>query len=326
MIRVREATPADLPDLAVLLRRAQVALPRAAHERLFVAQAIAEDDPAESRLLASVRLLPAIGLELPRYTYHVGCTVHAAPDLKLFHRQRTLLLGNDHTGASELADLACARDDLPLADQAAALRLVVHAALLAVARARPHYAAQLIAEMPGPRDSAGQSPFWQGLGRQFYDGDPAQAAARLGADWRSHVAALLPRHLVYTSFLSAAAQAAVAQVDAAQRVLREVLEEAGLHYGHHVAIDDGGPVLEADVDALPATTTARVWNVAQAASGSGTSAGLPWLAMVEQAGQLMAARVLGAAVGNRLLLDKVQMATLDLQPGASVWALPLQQL
>jgi arginine N-succinyltransferase len=65
------------------------------------------------------------------------------------------------------------------------------------------------------------------------------------------VAALLPRHALYTSFLPAAAEAAIAQVHATALVLREVLEDAGLRYSHHINVEDGGPILEAEVDDLP---------------------------------------------------------------------------
>jgi arginine N-succinyltransferase len=330
-MKLRPATASDLPALATLLSRPGLpapapGLPATSQEVLLVAEQAAQGDTG-ARLLACARLRAAIGLDLPRYSYHVGCAVHAARDLNLFHRQRTLLLGNDHTGASELADLACARDGVPLADQAAALRLTVQTALLWLASARSQYAPQLIAEMPGLRDAAGQSPFWQGLGRHFYAGDPALAAARLGDAWRSHVAALLPRHAVYTSFLPESAQAAIAQVQPEARVQREVLEAAGLHYGHHVSIDDGGPVLEADVDSLLAVTTSRVWTLASAARGSDVSAGRPYLVLAYGARGTQdgwrAARLLGAEARSQLLLDAEQMATLGLAAGDSAWALPL---
>jgi len=246
-LHVREARADDLPLLTDWLGR-RVELPAAPHERLLLAGC---DDPVLP-LRATLRLVPAIGLALPRVAYHVGCTVHAAPELGLFHRQRTLLLGHDHTGASELADIAWPQHEVPLAEQALALHTLVQAALQHIGRARARYAQRLVAELPGPRDAAGQSPFWFGLGRHFYSGDPAAAAATHGPAWRSHVASLLPRHLLYTSFLPAAAESAVAQVRDGALVLREVLEDAGLRYAHHVNVEDGGPVLEAEIDDLPA--------------------------------------------------------------------------
>ncbi len=269
-----------------------------------------------ARPVASACVRAAIGLQLPRYWYHVGCTVHAAPELRLFHRQRTLLLGNDHTGASELAELQWARDGVPLDEQAAALRLLVDTVLLAMARERERFAAELVAELPGLRDAAGQSPFWDGLGRHFFSGDPRDAEAAHGEAWRSHVAALLPRHPVIAAFLPAPAQAAIAQVAPAARLLRELLEAAGLHYGHHVRIDDGGPVLRADLDALPAVTRARVWRVEAAADASGANSHL----VMNAAG--LALRAPAAPSGPCLRLAAAACAQLGLAPGDNVWALP----
>ena len=242
---IRAATRSDLPTLADWLGRS-IDLPSTTHEHLLVAQS---SEPAPT-LRATLRLLPAIGLQQPRVSYHVGCTVHAAAELGLFHRQRTLLLGHDHTGASELADIAWLQGDVPLAEQALALRRLLDHALSVLRNARPHFADRLIAELPGPRDAAGQSPFWHGLGRHFYRGDPAAAAAEHGPAWRSHAASLLPRHPIYASALPPAAEAAIAQVAAPALLLRDALEDVGLRYSHHVNVEDAGPILEAAVDDL----------------------------------------------------------------------------
>ena len=205
--------------------------------------------------IATLRLRAAIGLDRPRVWYHVGCTVHAARELRLFHRQRTLMLGHDLTGASELAAIEWAHDEQPLAAQAAALHALVGAALAHVAAHRRSYGERLIVELPGPRDSAGQSPFWAGLGRHVYGGDPRDAAALHGPAWRAFVAALLPRQPIYASFLPEAAQAAIGQVHPQALVLRDVLHDFGLRYAHHVDVVDGGPVLDAAIDDLPALRT-----------------------------------------------------------------------
>ena len=43
---------------------------------------------------ASLRLVPRLGLRLPRYHFRLGRVVHAAAELGLFRLQTTLLLGN----------------------------------------------------------------------------------------------------------------------------------------------------------------------------------------------------------------------------------------
>lgn len=206
---------------------------------------------ADDRPLACLRLRHAIGLDLPRHWYHVGCVVHAAPELGLFHRLQTLQLGNDLTGARELADIAW-RPGLGAAGQAAVLAPLLRAAIAAV-RATPAPAGALpllIAELPGLQDADGRWPFWQGLARPFHGGDPRAAAARFGPAWRSHVAVLMPRQAVYSAFLPPEAQAAIGQPHAATAVLQRLLRRAGLRPSGHVTIDQGGPVLAAPLDAL----------------------------------------------------------------------------
>jgi arginine N-succinyltransferase len=190
-------------------------------------------------VLGQLRLRAGIGLAQPRWWYHVGCAVHAAAELNLFHRQPTLLLGNDLTGAAELCDIEVT-DNNPVVLDA----LIAHAQALAHAEPQ-RWGTRLIAELPGVRDAAGRSPFWQGLGRHFHSGDAQAEAARFGIEaWRAHVAALLPRQLVYTSFLARDAQDAIGVADASAQAQRAALERAGLRFAGHVRIDDGGPVVE----------------------------------------------------------------------------------
>lgn len=191
---------------------------------------------------ASLRLVPRLGLTLPRYHFRLGRVVHAASELALFRVQTTLLLGNDHTGRAELTDLRCA-PDLPPQAQAQAFGELIQAAQ-ALLRERPaDFGDTLVAELPGWRDADGHSPFWQALGARFYAGDPAEAEARLGPDWRSHLAALLPRQTVYLSFLGTEAEARVLDVPAHAQPALSALRAAGFHPPEHARIDDGGPVL-----------------------------------------------------------------------------------
>ena len=59
-----------------------------------------------------------------------------------------------------------------------------------------------------------------------------------------HVAALMPRQLVYASFLTEAAQQALGTEHPELRWVRQALEGAGWRWRHQVRVDDGGPVLQ----------------------------------------------------------------------------------
>ncbi|MDN3920095.1 arginine N-succinyltransferase [Roseateles violae] len=196
--------------------------------------------------LACLRLRPRLGMELPRYSFHLGRVVHAAAELELFRVQQVLLLGNDHTGESELCDLACA-PDLGDPERIAALSVLIEAALAHIRAHREDFGRTLVAELAGPSDAAGRSPFWRGLGGKFYSGDPLLAQSRFGDAWRSHLAALLPRQALYLSFLGEPAQAALGQIGALGQAAGQALQACGLRFAQHVRIDDGGPLLEMDL-------------------------------------------------------------------------------
>ncbi len=292
--------------------------PAGADALLLQVRASTASGAGEGPVLAEARLAAAIGLEVPRFWFHIGCTVHASATLGLFQRQRTLLLGNDHTGASELQLSATGGDEaLP------ALRLALQGALLLLAQRRARFAPRLVAELPGLRDAQGAAPFWQGFVRHFHGGDPAALAQRLGPHWRAAVAALLPRQPVYTAFLSAAAQDAIAQVPPGALALRELLEHAGLRYAHHVCIDDGGPVLEAETDMLPAVAASRLWPLGAPAEAA---AGAPahWVLAAPEGEPARAARVPALAEPGRLLLTPAAARLLRVQAGDWVRAWPAQ--
>ena len=262
-LRTRAAEQRDLGALAGLLPapgQGGSLLPAADSEFLLVAERAAVGEPA-GPIAGCVRVRRGIGLVVPRYWYHVGCTVHAAPELQLYHRQRTLLLCNDLTGAWEIADLACEGTSVNSGEQAEVLRKMLRAALRLIERERSDRAGteesiRVIAELPGQRDVAGRSPFWQSLGRHFYDGDPLLAAERFGPAWRTHVASLLPREPLLASFLSEAAQAAIARPARGAALQAQALREAGLRPGRCVTIDDAGPVYEGDLDSMATTVPA----------------------------------------------------------------------
>lgn len=191
---------------------------------------------------ASLLLVPRLGLTLPRFHFHIGRVVHASQELGLFRVQTTLLLGNDHTGHSELAELQV-DPQLDAGAQTRALTQLVLAARKLVSASPQEFGPALVAELPGWRDASGASPFWRALGAHFYAGDPAAAQARLGNAWCSHLAALLPRQSVYLSFLGDAAAARLAEPAPAAQPALAALRAAGFQPPCHVRIDDGGPVL-----------------------------------------------------------------------------------
>ena len=257
--------PASADDLIALrgLDGADLAPPALA-DTVWVAEPAAGADSsapgAAGPALATVRLRHQIGQPVPRAWFRLGWAVHASAELGLYRRQRTLLLGHDLTGASELTGLGL-HPLLPAAQALPAWTVLVQAALLALhasASGQPperltddlhghpldRARVPCIVELPGLRDAQGLAPVWQGLGRHFHAQDLDAARRQHGPDWAHHLASLLPRHVLYASLLPAATQAALGQVLAAAQPLAQALAQLGFEPRGHIGITDGGTVLE----------------------------------------------------------------------------------
>ena len=219
---------------------------------------------ADSLRLGTLRLRRRIGMSLPRYWYHVGEVVHSAPTLDLFRREKVLLLGNDFTAASELADIRVEAAGCPPGRRMAILEALIRAGLLlldAVPGASNDSSEddrRVIVELPGVRRINGASPFWEGLGGFFHDADPHDGEREYGPAWRSHVAALLPRHPVVVSLLRSSAREAVGEVGESALALRDALLAQGFGPSRHVGIIDGGPVYCSEARFRQAARTCEV--------------------------------------------------------------------
>lgn len=199
-------------------------------------------EAVDGRLLAALQLQPALGQSRPRYSFHLGRVVHAAPEFGLHQVQTTLQLGHDATGETEFSGLYLAPE---LSDTPAGDALLDRLLQQALAQ-RPVADRLVIVELPGWRDAAGRSPFWDGLVRQFLPADAPDAAhwvARFGPAFSSHLGAMLPRQLIHAAFLPADAQAALGRCDRGHEAWQRALRRAGFADWRHCRIEDGGPLM-----------------------------------------------------------------------------------
>ncbi len=328
--KLRAATSADLPRLTRLLPAWE--LERASFiedegNALLLAFPV-PTSAAEQPPLACVQLRRRIGLSQPRYWYHVGVVVHAAAELGMFRRERTLLLGNDHTGASELSDFAVDEQLATAAQRRELPSVMVRAALLLLYRDWQLQAEtgsqppKVIAAVPGRRDPDGHSPFWQGLGRHFYPGDVDQAQARFGQLWQTHVAALLPRHPLVVSILHESAQAAIGAMDDAAMPWCDALRRAGLRAGQHLNLFDAGPVYEAPIDLLAGSGTVARHRLDLATAAVSTP---PVLLTADSGSEVYVARA-SIHDDGRVSLSPEQAELFGLQNLRRIWAMSTDEV
>lgn len=220
---------------------------------LFVLLDVSAGSPS-GRLAGICGIAPAVGLRQPWYSYRVGQVVHASEELNIFTQTPTLFLSNDHTGHSELCSLFL--DPAYRKDRNGAL--LSKARLLFLAQHRGLFSDRIIAELRGVTDAQGLSPFWESLGRHFFSMEFSHADYLTGIGKKSFVAELMPKHPLYTSFLSPDAQAVIGVTHELTRPAQAMLASEGFRFAGHVDIFDAGPVVESDVADVGAVKESRL--------------------------------------------------------------------
>lgn len=254
----------------------------------------------------------AVGLNDPWYNYRVGTQVHASKELNVYNALPTLFLSNDHTGSSELCTLFLD----PAWRKEGNGYLLSKSRFLFMAAFRDRFNEKVVAEMRGVIDEQGFSPFWDSLGKRFFSMDFSRADYLCGTGQKAFIAELMPKHPIYTHFLSAEAQAVIGEVHPQTAPARAVLEKEGFRYRNYIDIFDGGPTLECDIDRVRAIRKSRLVDVA-----TGQRAPGEWPACMvanEQYHQFRAMLINADPATERLLLTPAELDALKCQPGDTV--------
>lgn len=182
----------------------------------------------------------------PFYNYRRDALIHASHELGVSRPVDVLYPSHGLTGhtllCSFMIDHALRETD--------AFELLSRARLLFIARHRFAFANHMVVEIQGVQTGAGEVPFWDSLGRHFFNMDFATADQYSSELSKTFIAELMPPNPIYVTLLSEAAQEALAQPHALARKTSELLQREGFQAGSFIDIFDGGPVLEARTDTL----------------------------------------------------------------------------
>jgi arginine N-succinyltransferase len=287
---------------------------RADADYLFVL----EDD--DLRVVGVSALTGAVGLREPWYNYRVGLTVSSAPDLGISRQIPTLFLNNELTGQSELCSLFLQHEQRHGNNG----RLLSLGRLLFVAEFPQLFGEKMIAELRGSADELGCSPFWDSLGRHFFQMDFSHADHLSGLGNKSFIAELMPRQPLYTCMLTEQAQAAIGQAHPNTEPALKILREEGFVHKGYIDIFDGGPVIEAPIGNI---RTVRDSLALTLSLGTPDDQAPLWLIHNRRLENCRITVAPGRLVGNTLVVDRLTAKRLQLQPGNSVRAvlLPRQQ-
>jgi arginine N-succinyltransferase len=194
-------------------------------------------DPDEGLVGISGVVAKVGGFE-PFYAYRLEQEIHESRSLKKRLVIDTLHLVKEHNGPSEIGSLFLA----PAHRRGTNGRLLSLSRFLFMADHPQCFDETVLAEMRGRIDHQGQSPFWEAVGRHFFDMEFPHADYLVMKD-KSFLAELMPRHPVYVPLLPKAAQEVINQVHPESAPALHLLESEGFARNGMVDIFEGGPVV-----------------------------------------------------------------------------------
>jgi arginine N-succinyltransferase len=339
MLVVRSAQTTDLPALMILAQQVGDGMTtlKADHHMLSnrVERACASfsgelakeerdylfvmEDTSNAALAGVCAIKRTVGLKEPFYNYRIGTLVHSSVELNIFSQMETLYLSNDLTGSAELCSLFLHPDYRTGTNG----RLLSKSRFLFMAQFPDLFPPLLIAEMRGYQRADGTSPFWENLGRHFFQMDFKRADDLSSLGKKSFIAELMPRHPLYVAYLSKEAQEVIGKVHIDTAPARHLLEQEGMFYAGYVDIFDGGPVLQARISDLRAVRESVITKVVAPPSEQSADVDAHLVATLEL-GNFRVIATRGSGLEQSVGLDSEQLAVLQCAMGESVRCLPIQ--
>jgi arginine N-succinyltransferase len=211
-----------------------------------------QSSPQGGRVVGACGITSKVGGFQPFWSYKIESVLFASKIIKVHKEVPILKLYEEHDGPCEIGSLFL-HPDYRHNGNGRMLQLV---RFFFMAEHPERFESTVVSEIRGVLDERGHSPFWDALGRHFFDIDFAEAD-RLSVVNKKFIAELMPRHPIYIPLLPAEAQAVIGMPHKdSERAVRN-LEAEGFRFAGMVDIFDAGPVVSCPRDEIRTVRASR---------------------------------------------------------------------
>jgi arginine N-succinyltransferase len=267
----------------------------------------------EGKVVGTSAVFSAVGLDHGFINYRINKTVHASTQLKKRIERRILVPTHDFTGCSEVGSLFLSPD----ARGGGFGKYLAKARYLFIAEHRGLVADPVCAELRGWRGPDGEQPFWEALGKLFFDMEFEDADLANSALGNQFIADMMPRHPIYVAMLPEPAKECLGKPhDSAAPAFNMLLKE-GFAFRGYIDVFDAGPLVDAPINDIKTVRESRSLTV-----GDVKDVGAPPL-MLMSAGRLRDFRVARAPAkvdGDVVVIDDDAAKVLGVKKGDKVRA------
>jgi arginine N-succinyltransferase len=207
------------------------------------------EETASKQVCGTCGIVSKVGGFEPFYSYRIETSIHQSAVLNVRKEIKALHLLGQHSGPCEIGSLFLS----PHHRSGGNGRLLSLSRFLFMANNPLYFDPVVIAEMRGVVDGTGHSPFWEAVGRHFFDVDFPKADY-LSMVNKRFIADLMPKHPIYIPLLPREAQAVIGEVHPETRPALRILQDEGFATTGMVDIFEAGPVVQC---ALPEIRAVR---------------------------------------------------------------------
>ncbi len=198
-------------------------------------------------VIGTCGIVSKVGGFEPFYAYRIEASIHESETLQIRKEISVLHLVAEHNGPSEIGSLFLHPDHRHAGNG----RLLSLSRFLLMAEFPFLFDQEVIAEMRGVVNEKGKSPFWDAVGKHFFDLEFPKADY-LSLVNKEFIGDLMPVHPIYIPLLPQAAQEVIGKVHEKTRPARAMLESEGFRFDQMIDIFEAGPILHCPRDGIRA--------------------------------------------------------------------------
>ncbi len=219
---------------------------------------VLESYPA-GEILGCSAIFARVGGYEPFYAYEIRESHFNHKPLNITKTISELHLKLDHDGPTEIGSLYLKES----ARGKGLGPLLSLARFLFIAQFSERFSEEIIAELRGVSDQDSESPFWNAVGRHFFDCDYLTADLHTAKNNKSFLRDLMGRHPIYLPMLPQEAQDCVGEVHPNTRPALKMLVEQGFEFSNEVDIFDAGPAYRAKTSQISSIAQTQKTHVSE---------------------------------------------------------------
>ncbi len=267
MIIVRPVQPQDIDNLLEIARAAYPGMTTLPPDRetltrkiqrstQSIAKQVAEpesevyllvmEDTVNDKLVGTASIIAKLGIDDQFYSYKLNKQTQYSRQLNKKMTVETLHLTNHFEGFAEVATLYLTEDYRINGNG----KLLARSRYLFMAEFRERFPDKVMADLRGYFDAQGRSPFWEALGRHFFDMSYSEADLYGALNGNQFIADLMPKHPIYVNLLPDEAKAVIGRPNDQGRPALTMLENEGFKFNGQIDIFDGAPSVDANINEL----------------------------------------------------------------------------